>query len=172
MTTTAPNLMDPALIADPNGGYGRLREEAPVLHGVSFDGSPAWYVTRQEDVRTALADHRFVTDPAAARGADRGNPRDAIFQQLGIPAEYTPFLTDTILDVDGVDHSRLRKLVSRTFTVRRVNELRPRVEAIAGELLDGLPDRVDLLAGYAYPLPITVISSTCCAATRRCGRAR
>lgn len=156
--TTAPNLMDPALIADPFGGYGRLREEAPVLLGASFDGSPAWYVTRQEDVRSALSDHRFVTDPVVARGAGSGNPRSAIFEQLGIPAEYTAYLTDTILDVDGIDHARLRKLVSRTFTVRRVNELRPRVEAIAAELLDGLPDRVDLLAEYAYPLPITVIS--------------
>ncbi len=156
--TTAPNLMDPALIADPFGGYGRLREEAPVLLGASFDGSPAWYVTRQEDVRSALSDHRFVTDPVVARGPGSGNPRSAIFEQLGIPAEYTAYLTDTILDVDGIDHARLRKLVSRTFTVRRVNELRPRVEAIAAELLDGLPDRVDLLAEYAYPLPITVIS--------------
>jgi len=87
-----------------------------------------------------------------------GNPRAAIFEQLGIPAEFTPYLTDTILDVDGVDHARLRKLVSRTFTVRRVNELRPHVEAIAADLLDGLPERVDLLAEYAYPLHITVIS--------------
>lgn len=158
MTTTAPNLMDPALIADPFGGYGRLREEAPVLLGASYDGSPAWYVTRQEDVRVALSDHRFVTDPAVARGTDDANPRTAIFEQLGIPAEYTAYLTDTILDVDGIDHARLRKLVSRTFTVRRVNDLRPRVEAIAADLLDGLPDRVDLLAAYAYPLPITVIS--------------
>ena len=156
--TTAPSLTDPALIADPFGGYGRLREEAPVLRGTAFDGSPAWYVTRQEDVRSALSDHRFVMDPDVARGAGSGNPRAAIFEQLGIPAAYTPYLTDTILDVDGVDHARLRKLVSRTFTVRRVNELRPRVEAIAADLLDGLPDRVDLLADYAYPLPITVIS--------------
>ena len=172
MTTSAPNLTDPALIADPFGGYGRLREEAPVLLGASFDGSPAWYVTRQEDVRTALSDHRFVMDPDIARGTGSGNPRAAtpvrqppcgnpraaIFEQLGIPAEFTPYLTDTILDVDGVDHARLRKLVSRTFTVRRVHELRLRVEAIAADLLDGLPERVDLLAEYAYPLPITVIS--------------
>ena len=77
MTISAPNLTDPALIADPFGGYGRLREEAPVLLGASFDGSPAWYVTRQEDVRTALSDHRFVMDPDIARGTGSGNPRAA-----------------------------------------------------------------------------------------------
>ena len=153
--SAAPNVLDPTLIADPYGGYGRLREEAPVLRGVAMDGSPAWYVTRQEDVRDLLADHRFVTNPASAGAAD---PRAALLGSMGIPSEYLPYLTHTILDVDGVDHSRVRKLVSRTFTVRRVNELRPRVEAIAETLLDGLPDNVDLLAEYAYPLPITVIS--------------
>jgi cytochrome P450 len=72
--SAAPNLMDAALIADPYGGYGRLREEAPVLRGVAMDGSPAWYVTRQDDVRDLLADHRFVTNPATAGAAD---PRHA-----------------------------------------------------------------------------------------------
>jgi cytochrome P450 len=153
--STAPNLMDAGLIADPYGGYGRLREEAPVLRGVAMDGSPAWYVTRQDDVRAALADHRFVTNPAAAGSAD---PRAAILGSIGIPPEYLGYLTNTILDVDGIDHARVRKLVSRTFTVRRVAELRPHVEEIAAALLDGLPERVDLLAEYAYPLPITVIS--------------
>ena len=151
-----PNVLDPDLIADPYGGYGRLREEAPVLRGVAIDGSPAWYVTRRDDVRTVLSDHRFVTDVAAAGGGS--DPRAAMFAQLGIPPEYTPYLTNTILDVDGLDHARVRKLVSRTFTVRRVDELRPWVEAIAADLLDRLPAKVDLLAEYAYPLPITVIS--------------
>ena len=153
--TTAPNVMDPGLIADPFGGYGRLREEAPVLRGVAMDGSPAWYVTRQDDVRDLLADHRFVTNPTTAGAAD---PRAALLGSMGIPREYLRYLTHTVLDVDGIDHSRVRRLVSRTFTVFRVTELRPHVEEIAAALLDALPERVDLLAAYAYPLPITVIS--------------
>jgi cytochrome P450 len=83
--SAAPNLMDAALIADPYGGYGRLREEAPVLRGVAMDGSPAWYVTRQDDVRDLLADHRFVTNPATAGAAD---PRATLLGSLGIPREY------------------------------------------------------------------------------------
>jgi Cytochrome P450 len=61
--------------------------------------------------------------------------------------------------MDPPDHTRLRKLVSRSFTLRRTNDMRPRVEEIAKTLLDGLPaDRpVDLVAGYAAPLPVQVI---------------
>jgi cytochrome P450 len=156
-TASEPNLMDPELIADPYGGYGRLREEAPVLRGKTMDGSPAWYVTRQEDVRIALGDHRFVTDPTAVPGVALNDPRKSVLEQIGVPREYVHYLTDTILDADGIDHTRLRKLVSRTFTVKRVSALRPRVEAIAAQLLDGLADPVDLLEAFAYPLPITVI---------------
>lgn len=153
--TAQPNIMDPDLVADPYRGYGLIREEAPVVLGTAMDGSPCWYVTRQEDVRAALGDHRFVTNPVTVGAAD---PRATILASMGVPQELLGYLTSTILDVDGIDHTRVRKLVSRTFTVRRVNELRSRVEAIATELLDGLPGHVDLLAEYAYPLPITVIS--------------
>ena len=57
-----PDLMDSALIADPYGGYGRLREQGPVLRGRTMDGGQAWYVTRQDDVRTVL----FAIDPVGA----------------------------------------------------------------------------------------------------------
>jgi cytochrome P450 len=160
--TEGPSMVNPDLIADPRGGYGRLREEAPVVLGTSPDGSPAWFVTRQEDVRTVLADPRFVNNPTELGIED---VRFRMMEMIGVPVEYVPYLTDTILDVDGVDHVRLRKLVSRAFTVRRVTALRPRVEEIAAALLDGLaatvgavpPGPVDLLADFAYPLPITVI---------------
>ena len=71
-----PDLMDPALIADPYRGYGRLREQGPVLRGRTMDGGQAWYVTRQDDVRTG-ADH--VQDGSDHRlgdvlGADRREP--------------------------------------------------------------------------------------------------
>jgi cytochrome P450 len=161
MTTTSstgPNLMDPALIADPYGGYNRLREEGPVLLGTRMDGGPAWYVTRQEDVRTVLSDTRFVNNAAAVPGVEAENARANMLEALGIPPELAKYLNNSILDVDGLDHTRLRKLVSRAFTVRRINALRPRVEEITTTLLDGFTDPVDLVAEFAYPLPITVIS--------------
>lgn len=156
--TTGPNLMDPTLIADPYGGYNQLREEGPVLLGTRMDGGPAWYVTRQEDVRTVLSDTRFVNNAAAVPGMNVDNARDNMLEALGITPELAPYINNSILDVDGIDHTRLRKLVSRAFTVRRINALRPRVEEITTDLLDRFTDPVDLVAEFGYPLPITVIS--------------
>ncbi|MGH3897856.1 MAG: cytochrome P450 family protein [Pseudonocardiaceae bacterium] len=152
-----PNLMDPGLIIDPYGGYGRLREDAPVLRGRAADGSPVWYVTRQEDVRTVLGDRRFVNNAASVPGVEVDNARDRELEMIGVPRALTGYFTNSILDADGADHTRLRKLVARAFTVRRVAELRPRVEAITEALLDGLAAHVDLIEAFAYPLPITVI---------------
>ncbi|MGH4008417.1 MAG: cytochrome P450 family protein [Pseudonocardiaceae bacterium] len=150
-----PNLMDPDLITDPYGGYGRLREKAPVLRGRMGDGSPAWYVTRQQDVRTVLGDRRFVNNAASVPGLEVDSARE--LEMIGVPPDLTGYFTGSILDADGADHTRLRKLVSRAFTVRRVAVLRPRVEVIANALLDGLATHVDLIDTFAYPLPITVI---------------
>ncbi|HLU56554.1 MAG TPA: cytochrome P450 [Pseudonocardia sp.] len=163
MTGTAPadpDIMDPGLIADPVGGYGRLREQGPVVRGRAPDGTPAWFVTRQADVRAVLSDPRFVNSARSVPGVDVDSVRDNLIEQIGIPPDLVHYFADSILDTDGADHTRLRKLVSRTFTVRRVTELRPRVEEITAALLDrmaGLPQPVDLVAELAYPLPITVI---------------
>ncbi|GAA4557362.1 cytochrome P450 family protein [Planotetraspora kaengkrachanensis] len=157
------DLMDPALMGDPFAGFSRLREKAPMVRGV-FPGvdTPIWLVSRYDDVKLVLSDRRFVNDPANVPGMDVRNIRERAIQARGIPAEYARYLMDGILDVDGADHIRLRKLVSRTFTARRVAELRPRVEGITEDLLDGLAATpadgvVDLMERYAYPLPITVI---------------
>jgi cytochrome P450 len=152
-----PNMMDPELIADPVGGYNRMREQAPVVRGRALDGSPLWFVTRQEDVRAVLSDPRFVNSPESVPGSKVENIRDRMLEMFGVPPEYARYINDTILDADGDDHQRLRKLVSRAFTVRRINDLRPRVEEITSHLLDGITDPGDLKAAFAYPLPITVI---------------
>ncbi|QYN34641.1 cytochrome P450 [Pseudonocardia sp. DSM 110487] len=155
-----PDIMDPGLIADPVGGYGRLREQAPLVRGRTPDGTPAWFVTRQADVRTVLSDPRFVNGARSVPGVEVDSVRDKLVEMVGIPADLAHYFADSILDYDGEDHSRLRKLVSRAFTVRRISALRPRVEEITAGLLDrmsGLGEPVDLVAEYAYPLPITVI---------------
>lgn len=154
---TAPALSDPALTADSWAAFGRLREEAPVLRssfGMGMD-APIWLVTRYADVRAVLGDPRFVNDPRNAPGTP--DTRMAALRAVGIRDDLIPYITASIVDADGPDHTRLRKLVSRAFTVRRVGDLRPRVEEIAASLLDGLSGSVDLVEDYAYPLPITVI---------------
>lgn len=156
----AVDLMDPAVTADPYVAYGRLREQAPTATVTMMGSPPAVLATRYDDVRTVLTDPRFVTDPALAGGPDT---RETIMEQMEVPADVADYLLRTILTVDGAEHTRLRRLVSRAFTVRRVAALRPRVEEITAALLDqvaaagagGAP--VDLVEALAYPLPITVI---------------
>ncbi|GAB3459399.1 cytochrome P450 [Streptomonospora sediminis] len=153
--------LDPELLRDPYTGFGRIREQAPAVRARNLDGSLLWLVTRHDDVRHVLDDPRFANNPVSVPGIET-DKRAELLATLGLPEEYVPYLADTMLDSDPPDHTRLRKLVSRTFTVRRVSELRPRVEQITADLLDALPDHaedgvVDLVEHFAYPLPITVI---------------
>ncbi|MGP3989813.1 cytochrome P450 family protein [Streptomyces sp. 3N207] len=158
-----PNVMDPELLADPFGGYGRLREQGPVVRARFMDDTPVWLVTRFEEVRAVLRDPRFVNSPYSIPGHTGPDTRDQLMELLGIPEEFSVHILESVLTSDPPDHTRLRRLVSRAFTARRVPELRPRVEEITDELLDGLPGHtdengvVDLIEHFAYPLPITVI---------------
>lgn len=158
------DLADPELLRNPFHGYSLLREQSPMLQVVDGDQRSAlWIVTRYEDVRFVLGDRRFVSNPDNVPGLHVPDTRVEVFRAMGIDDEYAPYLLRTVLDLDGVDHLRLRRLVSRAFGTRRVAGLLPRVSAITGELLDRLPDRashdgvVDLLRHFAYPLPITII---------------
>lgn len=150
MTTTqrGPSLTDPA-VADPGGWSAWL---GPPVLGTTLDGSPAWYVTRAQDVRFVLSDARLRTSPVGDRSV-----RDAVLAQLGVSEEVARPLTDSILDAGGVEHTRLRKLVSRAFTVRRVTDVLPHVQRIVDGLLYGLGTRAELVEELAYPLPIAVI---------------
>ncbi|GAA2641427.1 cytochrome P450 family protein [Streptomyces spororaveus] len=135
------------LINHPHDAYGHLRDTAPVQRIAGPTGEPAWLVTRYDDVRSALADPRLSLDKTnAAEGSYRG---------LALP----PALDANLLNMDPPDHTRMRKLVSRAFTPRRVDALRAPIRRTADGLLDvlGTEGRTDLIAAYAAPLPITVI---------------
>jgi cytochrome P450 len=135
------------------GYYARLRQEAPV-HPVRLPGGQtAWLVTRYADVVAALRDPRLVKDRRNV--AAPGEPA----RQPWVPAFLRP-LMQNMLDRDPPDHTRLRALVHRAFTPRRVEELGGRVQAITDELLDaaGRRGRIDLVRDFALPLPATVIA--------------
>ncbi|RJQ82461.1 cytochrome P450 family protein [Amycolatopsis panacis] len=134
---------------DPHRALEYAREHTPVRE-VTFETGPTWLVTRYADVRAGLADPRLAKDYRAALSEE-----ERALAPPGLPAPMSHMLTS----LDPPDHTRLRRLVTQAFTVRRVAELRPRVEAIAKSLLAELPtgEPVDLVARYAIPLPMEVI---------------
>jgi len=136
--------------ADPYPGYARLRDEAPVYRAARPMGTETWMITRYEDVRAALTDPRLSKDPKYAPDWVR---------ELGFLDEDGGVVGRTLLTYDPPDHTRLRGLVAKAFTRRRMEGLRPRVQEITDGLLDAMAGRteVDLLAALAFPLPITVI---------------
>ncbi|MGW1286719.1 cytochrome P450 family protein [Streptomyces sp. NPDC001118] len=142
---------DPGFVADPYPLYRRLREDGPVRRAVIAGGLDAWLVTRYEDGLAALSDPRLSSDVR-----DASDPR--LIEQL--PEFERESMISNMLRSDPPDHTRLRRLVSKAFTARRVAELRPRIQEISDRLLDAVvpAGRADLVADFALPLPVTVIS--------------
>ena len=157
----SPGKPGASYVQNPHPRHAQLREEGPVVRVEMPEGFTAWLVTRYADVRAALADQRLCKDwrKLAAHYAARaaGDP-------AGEPAGASPenMLPVHMLNMDPPDHERLRRLVTKAFTARRVEGLRPRVAEIAGLLPDDLAahdrDTADLLESFAFPLPVTVIS--------------
>jgi cytochrome P450 len=136
--------------------FAQMRENDPVLCQPGLDGeTPIWFVTRYEDAETVLLDdERFVRDPRLALPPDRL----ATFQ-AGLP-EAIEYVESHMLNRDGGDHKRLRRLVSKAFTPRMIERLRPRIQEIADDLLDPVvgDGEMELVSTFAFPLPITVIA--------------
>ncbi|QFY10015.1 cytochrome P450 [Nonomuraea phyllanthi] len=135
---------------DRDAFLAELAAGGPISRGTHLDGSPIWLVTGHAESLTVLTDPRFSSDPAKQTGFD-------LAAAAGLPEDVAPYLLRTLGAYDPPDHTRLRRLVSRAFTHRRIEQLRPRIQQIADGLLDGLPDEFDLIERYAYPLPIQVI---------------
>ena len=142
--------------ADAYATFAQMREHDPVFCQPGLDGeTPIWWVTRYEDAEAVLLDdERFVRDPRLALPPERF----AEFQ-ANLP-ESIAFVDSHMLNRDGDDHRRLRRLVSKAFTPRMIERLRPRIQEIADELIDRVaPDgAMELVSAFAFPLPITVIA--------------
>ena len=149
------DLYGPEFRADPACVFAQMREHDPVLRQPGIDGeTPIWFVTRHDDVAAVLLDdERFVRDPRLAM-----TPEEIEATQMMPPG--MEMIENHMLNRDGDDHRRLRRLVTKAFTPKRVEQLRPRIQTIADELLDAVEPRgeMDLSAEYAFPLPITVIA--------------
>ncbi|NMI00067.1 cytochrome P450 family protein [Pseudonocardia acidicola] len=153
--TTAELVLDEQFMADPHALYAVLREQRPVVRSVTPQGLHVWLVTRYDDVRAALTDARLSKDGAAF---GRVLERHSVAPERRLA--FAEALTAHMLNSDPPDHTRLRKLVGKAFTVRAIARLRPRIEQIAAALADDMqagPGEVDLLDAFAFPLPMTVI---------------
>lgn len=109
------------------------------------DGTSGWLVTGYDEARQALSEQRLSKVLTA--------------EEIGLTPELTSAMLRQMLFLDPPDHTRLRRLVSSAFTVRRVEALRPRIDQIAAELLDTIAgqETVDLIETFANPLPLQVI---------------
>ena len=122
--------------------FATVRELGAVHPVTLADGHPAWLVVGYEEARAALNDPRMSKDMHAALATGGGVVAE------GLPG---PAFARHMLVVDPPDHTRLRRLVSAAFSVRRTEQLRPRIEAIVDDLLDtiaaGGPEApIDLVA--------------------------
>ena len=114
----------------------------------------AWMVTRMEEAVQVLKDRRFTVDGSAVSSND-------FYQQRARQIAETPgLLGQSMISVDEPDHRRLRGLVSKAFTPKYIQSLRPSIQQIADGLLNRIQAQgsMDLVHDYAYPLPINVIS--------------
>ena len=140
--------------ADPACVFARMREHDPVplQHGLDPE-TPIWFITKHDDVAAVLLDdERFVRDPRLALTEEELAAHDR--------PPMLEVIDNNMINRDGDHHRRLRRLVTKAFTPKMVEQLRPRIQTIADELIDAVEPRreMDLSAEYAFPLPITVIA--------------
>jgi cytochrome P450 PksS len=168
------DMMDPHYRQTSQETFNELRARCPVAH-VQFaregdgDDQPrgpfqreAYLITRYDDGNAALLDNRVVVDPRHAMSEEQ-------VADLERPSEEFRVLRRNLLSIDPPDHTRLRKLVQPSFTNRQMETLRPRIQAIADELIDKAereaaargetaPNRqIELISAFSFPMPIQVI---------------
>ncbi|WP_236245867.1 cytochrome P450 [Streptomyces sp. CC210A] len=135
----------PEFNADPYPFYDRMRARGPVHEVCDRAGNRFWLIVGHTEAKKALTDPRFSKSA----------------ETVGMTLLDEEVIGRHMLGLDPPDHTRLRRLVAREFTVRRMDALRPRIEDVADGLLDGMAAepgcRADLVGAFAFPLPITVI---------------
>lgn len=137
------------LVDHPRKVDRRLLSSAPIRRITGPDGSPAWIVTRHEDVRANL------TNPMLS--LDKRRALEGGFRGLALP----PSLDANLLHMGPPDHARIRRLVGSALTARHVTQLRIPIRQTTDQLLSALGDqgRTNLITAYAAPLPIAVIAN-------------
>ena len=145
-------LKDPAVRADPYPTYAALQAMGPVLPTLYG----AQLLTRHAEVFSVLRDSRFSSNSRHQAGHEQFVE---LARQLGL-SDLQDLFGRVMLFADPPDHTRLRRIVAKAFTLRAVEEMRPRIAAIVDAMLDSVADLggADLVEALAFPLPVTVIS--------------
>ncbi|MEV0145516.1 MULTISPECIES: cytochrome P450 [unclassified Nonomuraea] len=144
---------NPDFVAHPYGVYDELRRTDPVSY---YEPTDQWLISRHTDVNALLRDRRLGrTYLHVATHEEFGRTPEPDFQE-----PFWRVSRNGMLEVEPPLHTRLRRLVSKAFTPRMVESLRPRVRAVAGGLVDAFVEKGggDLIAEVAEPLPVTVIA--------------
>ncbi|HLM96804.1 MAG TPA: cytochrome P450 [Acidimicrobiales bacterium] len=148
------DLADPVMFSDPYPRYAELRSTAPVSSAFSKQllGGTGYMLTRHEHVLLLHNDVRFSSDPTS---------QGSSFLIRHLPRMFR-LLMSSMVYRDDPDHARLRRLVNKAFTPRRVQQMTGEIERIVAELLDKAEQRgtetIDLVNDVAVPLPLSVIS--------------
>ncbi|WNV82594.1 cytochrome P450 [Umezawaea sp. Da 62-37] len=133
---------------DPAAGFTELREKDPIARVECPAGMDAWLVTRYDDVRTVLSSSGLSSAVPVMAHADS----NADFSQ--------PINPGSIIQTDGEVHSRLRRLLTAEFTVKRIQALRPYIQKLIDDHIDAMlagGDSADLVRDFALPIPSLVI---------------
>lgn len=144
---------NPDFVRDPYPFYAELQARVPLFFWEEYG---FWCLAKHAPVSRTLRDPRFgrqVLHLTTREALGWGEPAEHL-------APFWAFEAHSLLEVEPPVHTRLRRLVNRAFVSRQIAHLHPRIEARAHALLDGLEDEgpvVDLLTGYATPIPVAVI---------------
>ncbi len=156
---TVPELFNPyqqAFAANPYPTYARLREQNPIFHSAEFGLT---FFTRYRDIANLLADKRLGRTLSHVMGAEEQAEKCRQEDWQATPA-YSRFVRANLLETEGPDHARLRRLIAKAINQRRIGGLRRHIELLVDELLDGVAGHkeIDFIADLAVPLPVHVIS--------------
>ncbi|MBO6719478.1 MAG: cytochrome P450 [Rhizobiaceae bacterium] len=141
---------EPAFVQDPYAAYAFLHENAPAFFWEEYG---FWCFAGYDDVNRLLRDRRFGRE-------NRWGPPGIQDGSRGHLADFDRAELSSLLELEPPAHTRLRALVNRAFVSRQVERLRPRIAALANELIDKIEGDggADLLPALATPVPITVIA--------------
>ena len=157
MSTASPVEFRPyesSFAADPYPVYAKLREQSPIFFS---DEMKMTLFTRYEDIRALLIDKRLGrTMDHVATAAER---QKAVGRWAHLP-NYNRYVRVNLLEMEGRDHTRLRRLVSGALDPRRIRKLRERIQTVVDELLNRIAPRggMEFLEELAVPLPVLMIS--------------